>query len=335
MLVVSVAIPSLAADDCLADCIRSVAAQTASGVEIIVIDNSGEGRARRLDVVRDRARIIENGRNVGFGAAVNQAVRATEAPYIAVLNDDAVADPRWLEAMLAAMQERYEIGMCAPQIRMFGEDRLDSAGMLLCADGSSKQRGHLQPAAGYSRPADVLFPSGCAALYRRAMLDEIGLFDETLFLYCEDTDLGLRARRRMWECMYVPDAVVEHRYSHSSGRASAEKAWLVERNRLRVAVKNLPMPMLAVAPLYSMTRYFWHAVFMGLGAGKTAEFRAGGGSALQLPWIVLRANLDLLSSLPRLLRQRREIRRTARLSSKQFTKLLRSHRISSRQVAAL
>lgn len=300
-----------------------------------MIDNSGEGRAKCLDVVREHARIIENDHNVGFGAAVNQAIRSSEAPYVAVLNDDAVADPRWLEAMLAVMQGRYEIGMCAPQVRMFGDDRLDSAGMLLCADGSSKQRGHLEPSAEYARPAHVLFPSGCAALYRRAMLDEIGLFDETLFLYCEDTDLGLRARWRMWECMYVADAVVEHRYSHSSGRASAEKAWLVERNRLRVAVKNLPMSMLAAAPLYSLARYFWHAVYMGQGAGKTAEFRAGGGSALQLPWIVLRSNLDLLSCLPRLLRERREIRRTARLSPKQFIRLVRSHRISPRQVAAL
>ena len=329
------AIPSLAADDCLADCVRSVAAQTARDVEIVVIDNSGEGRAKRMEVIRERARIIENDLNVGFGAAVNQAIRSSTAPYVAVLNDDAVADPRWLEAMLAVMQERYEIGMCAPQVRMSGGDCIDSAGMLLCADGSSKQRGHSKPAAEYSRPAHVLFPSGSAALYRRAMLEETGLFDETLFLYCEDTDLGLRARWRMWECMYVPDAVVEHRYSHSSGRASAQKAWLVERNRLRVAVKNLPMSMLAVAPLYSLLRYFWHAVYMRQGAGKAAEFRDAGGSALQLPWIVVRSNFDLLSSLPRLLRERREIQRTARLSPKQFLRLVRSHRISPREVAAL
>jgi GT2 family glycosyltransferase len=328
-------VPSLTAGDCLADCVRSIAAQTARDVEIVVIDNSGEGRAKRLDFVRDHARIIENDRNTGFGAAVNQAIRSSDAPYVAVLNDDAIAGPRWLETMLAIMQERYEIGMCAPQVRMFGEDRLDSAGMLLCPDGSSKQRGHLKPPADYSRPAHVLFPSGSAALYRRAMLEEIGLFDETLFLYCEDTDLGLRARWRMWECMYVPDAVIEHRYSHSSGRASMQKAWLVERNRLRVAVKNLPLSMLAAAPWYSLARYFWHAVYMKRGSGKSAEFREGGGSALQLPWIVLRSNLDLFSSLPRLLRERREIQRTARLSPKQFVKLVRSHRISPREVAAL
>ena len=87
---------------------------------------------------------------------------------------------------------------------------------------------------------DALLPSGSAALYRRKMLDEIGLFDETFFLYCEDTDLGLRARWAGWECVYVPGAVVEHRYSHSAGRASPLKAYYVERNRLYTAIKNLP-----------------------------------------------------------------------------------------------
>ena len=181
----------------------------------------------------------------------------------------------------------------------------------------------------------MLFPSGCAALYKRAMLDEIGLFDEDLFLYCEDTDLGLRGRWAMWECAYVPDAVVEHRYSHSSGQASALKAWYVERNRLRVAVKNLPWPMLALAPFHSAARYFWHAMYMIRGTGKAREFTDSGAGALQLPWIVLRANLHVLASLPRLLSQRREVRRHARMKPKQYARLLKSHSISARQVAAL
>ena len=86
----------------------------------------------------------------------------------------------------------------------------------------------------------MLLPSASAALYRRAMLEEIGLFDEDFFLYCEDTDLGLRARWAGWKCIYVPGAVVDHHYSHSAGRASRLKAYYVERNRLFVAAKNFP-----------------------------------------------------------------------------------------------
>ena len=113
-----------------------------------------------------------------------------------------------LEALVAAAELRYEIGMCAPQVRLSGEDRLDSVGMLLCRDGNSKQRGHLDPPSKFARRQQVLLPSGSAALYRRDMLDEIGLFDERFFLYCEETDLGLRARWKLWECVYVPEAVV-------------------------------------------------------------------------------------------------------------------------------
>src|SRR4029077_20869911 len=125
-------------------------------------------------------------------------------------------------------------------------------------DGSSKQRGHDECPERYSKREDVLLPSASAALYRRAMLEEIGLFDESFFLYCEDTDLGLRARRAGWRCLYVPAAVVYHRYSHSAGRASAAKAYYVERNRLYTVIKNFPLWIWPLVPLFSAFRYAMH-----------------------------------------------------------------------------
>ncbi len=141
-------------------------------------------------------------------------------------------------------------------------------------------------------------PSGSAAFYRREMLDEIGLFDESFFLYCEDTDLGLRARWAAWECLYVSDAIVEHRYSHSAGKASALKAYYVERNRLFVIFKNFPLLDLLRVPFYATSRYFWHFVYALGGRGKAAEFRREGGSLARLPWYVLRAHLELLARFP-------------------------------------
>ena len=328
--------PTLAADDMLADCLRSLDQQTIRDFETIVVDNSGEGRASRIQVVRERAtRIIENDRNVGFGAAVNQGIRASKSPFVATLNDDAVAHPRFLEAMLATAEARYEIGMCAPQIRLFGTEQLDSAGMVICRDGSTKQRGHREAAASFSRKQQVLMPSGCAALYRRDMLDEIGLFDESFFLYCEDADLGLRARWKLWECMYTPEAVVEHRYSRSSGAASPLKAWYVERNRHFLLVKNFPVRDLALAPLYAIARYFWHAVDLAGGNGKAAEFRAGGRNPVALIVYVARAQFEVARHLPRLLRHRREIQKRGRMDGRQFHRMLVSYSISPRKVASL
>lgn len=326
---VTVVVPTLAADATLDACLESLTRQTFRDLEIVVVDNSGRGAVRGEPPVQ----VIANDRNVGFGAAVNQAFRRSKAPYLAVLNDDALADRNWLSALVAAMEDRPDAGMCASQVRLAGSGALDSAGMLLCLDGSSKQRGHGEPAEAYVRKEEALLPSGSAALYRREMLEEIGLFDESFFLYCEDTDLGLRARWAGWECLYVPAAVVEHRYSHSSGKASALKAYYVERNRLYVIFKNFPLIDLLRVPFYALTRYFWHFVYALEGKGKAAEFGREGGSLFRLPWYVVRGHLALLTRLPAIWSERRKMKR--RLTGKQFRRLIRRYSISPRRVAAL
>ncbi len=328
-------IPTLAAGPPLVDCLRSLREQTRRDVEVVVVDNSGRQAVRESEAGRLADDVIENANNVGFGAAVNQGFRWSRAPYLATLNDDAVASPRWIEALLEAIEPRAEVGMCASRVVLAGRRRLDSAGMLVCADASSKQRGHGADPALYAGLEEVLFPSGSAALYRRRMLDEVGWFDESFFLYCEDTDLGLRARWAGWKCLYVPEATVEHRYSGSAGRASPLKAYYVERNRLFVAVKNFPGRMLAKAPAASLARYAWHVVFLFRGDGVTAEFQQRGYGAWRLPWYVLRAHLALVAAWRRLWRQRRWIRRHARISADEFEALLAAHSISPRQVAAL
>jgi GT2 family glycosyltransferase len=327
-----VVVPTLGADDALAGCLRALKAQTFERFEVVVVDNSG---TNRVQPESNRVRVISNTRNVGFGSAVNQAIRGSETPYVAALNDDAEADPKWLERLVAAAEARPRAGMFASEVRLAESGMLDSAGMLIAADGSSKQRGHLDAPEAFAQETNALCPSGSAALYRRKMLDEVGLFDEKFFLYCEDTDLGLRARRAGWECGYVPGATVVHRYSHSAGRASPLKAYYVERNRLYTAIKNLPFGMLVKAPFYAAARYMWHVVAMLEGRGKVAEFRDAGYTAAMLPFLVLRAHASALVRLPYLLSERRRIRAAARLNTREFRALLAEYSIAIRQVAAL
>jgi GT2 family glycosyltransferase len=329
---VTVAVPTLAAGEVLEECLRALESQTVSEFEVVVIDNSG---TRCVKTSSLRVRVIENQRNVGFGAAVNQAFRTSNAPYLATLNDDAVADPRWIETLLADAEAHPRTGMFASEVRLAGTEELDSAGMLIAPDGSSKQRGHGAPPSRFTEAREALLPSGSAALYRRTMLDEIGLFDESFFLYCEDTDLGLRAQWAGWGCRYVAGARVEHRYSHSAGRASPLKAYYVERNRLYTIVKNFPAGMLWAAPFASMARYFWHVAALAAGRGKAGEYRQAGHSAALLPFLVIRAHLAALFRLPTLLAARRRIRAARRISSTEFRTLLARHSITVRQVAAL
>jgi len=337
---VTVAIPTLAADAKLADCVRSLAEQTCRDVEVVVIDNSGKRLARpRLDasgLAHRWLHVIENESNKGFGTAVNQACLRSRSPFLATLNDDAVADPHWLEELLAAMESAPDVGLCASQVRLLGQEKLDSAGMSICGDGSSKQRGHLASPLDYSRREEVLAPSGSAALYRRTMLAEIGGFDEDFFLYCEDTDLGLRARWAGWKCLYAPQAVVHHHYSHTAGRATPLKAYYVERNRLFLLVKNFPARGLLAAPFVTLVRYGWHVVSILRGRGVAARFRQdGNGGGLRLVALAIRAHWSLLRNWNRLWDKRRAIARAARISPADFTGLLRAHAIGPREVAEL
>jgi GT2 family glycosyltransferase len=301
---------------------------------VIVVDNSGQGLVQRNGLAAN-VRVIENQRNAGFGEAINQGFHASSAPFVATLNDDAVPRPNWLQALLEAMEQRPDAGMCASQVRLFGENLLDSAGMLIARDCSSKQRGHGRPPEDFPVAEETLFPSGSAALYRRAMLEETGGFDPGFFLYCEDTDLGLRARWAGWKCLYVPAAVVEHHYSHSAGRASPVKAYYVERNRLFVLAKNFPAGMLLAAPFAALARYFWHAWYLLQGRGSAARFRAEGNAGPKMLWYIVRAHAALLGALPRLWRQRRQIRARAKITPAIFRHLVRGHSISARRIAAL
>ncbi len=341
---VIVAIPTLVADEALDECIAALDRQTFREFAVILIDNSGKGLTRRFAERQAVPAgggtfplvIIENPRNVGFGAAINQAIAGSQGEYVATLNDDCVASPEWLAELVAVLAREYEIGMCASRVRMAGPDGkvvMDSAGMVISRDAASKQRGFLESPDDYSKDGEVLCPSGSAALYRREMLEDVGSFDETYFLYCEDTDIGLRARWAGWQARYAAKAVVDHRYSHSAGRASSLKAYLVERNRLVTAVKNLPSRDLWLLPFAGLVRYFWHFVGLLSGRGATAQYHQQEGGGIRLFWYVAKAHGYLLAALPRVLGQRRKMKR--RMHPRQLSMILRRHRISLHRVALL
>jgi len=182
-------------------------------------------------------------------------------------------------------------------------------------------------------PREALIPSGCAAMYRGEMLEQVGLFESSFFLYCEDTDLALRGHWAGWRCLYAPDAVVEHHYSASAGRASAAKAYFVERNRLRMMVRTFPLSWLVAAPFYSVWRYGLHVLALLGGRGKAGEYRSSGQPFWLLPWTVLKAHAALVASLPSLLGQRAAIQRNRKSSPAEFKRRLARHRISLREVA--
>lgn len=326
--------PTLRSGPSLDRAVACLRAQTFRDFLTVIVDNGGSGAARRLRSPPDTV-VIENPRNVGFGEAVNQGLAASQSEYVCVLNDDAYARPDWLRELVAAADaDPAAVGMCASQIRLADAPALlDSAGLDIYPDGSTKQRGRGEPAAAYAAPVEVLLPSGCAALYRRETIEQAGGFDRSYFLYCEDSDLGLRGRLAGWRCRYVPSAVVEHDYSLSAGRASKMKAFYVERNRLYTVVKTFPPAIWPFVPLFSLWRYLAQAAAALRGRGLTADIRREQGFA-GLARIVFDAHRQAALALPRLWRARRALRPRTTLGAWGFLRLLKRHSVSAWKIAA-
>jgi GT2 family glycosyltransferase len=329
--VVSVIVVNWNGEPYIAECVDSLLAQTYPRTEIIVVDNASTDGS--VGLLRNRygpkIRLIVNRENRGFTGGNNDGMAQAAGDYVALINNDATADPGWVAALVREAELDPRVGMCASKIVVY-DDRtvIDSAGLLLSRDGLGRGRGRLERDGDrYDHPEDALMPSGCAALYRRAMLDEIGTFDESFFMYCEDVDLGLRGLVAGWRCRYVPDAVVRHRYSASAGKYSMRKVFLVERNRVWVMLKSFPWPLIALSVPWTAARLWWHAyaVWRGLGgAGRAAE----SASVTAMVATVLRAYAAALAAAPAVLRRRR-----TGASFVEFWRRLRYYSVSARDVA--
>ncbi len=329
---VSVVIPTLEGGESLRRTLEALARRTRVDFETVVVDNSGRGTTRQ-DCEGFAVRVIENRENVGFGAAINQGAEGASSRYVAALNDDARPEPEWLERLVAALENDPAAGMAASAIVLASDaSRLDSAGLGLYPDGTAKQRGHGRPSVDYAECGEALLPSGCAALYRRRMLDEIGWFDAEYFLYGEDTDVGLRGQWAGWRCLYVATARVEHDYSKSAGRASRLKAFHVERNRLWTVLKCFPLRAWPLVPVYSFWRYLLHAWEALRGRGLAAEYGKGGENPLSLVLLVWSAHWRTLTALPNLLRKRRRMARTRRIGAAEMVGRMRRFRMSAAEV---
>jgi GT2 family glycosyltransferase len=330
---VTVIVPTLRGGPSLERTIACLRAQSYREFLLVVVDNSGAGVARDLHAPPDVV-VIDNEANVGFGHAVNQGIAESSTEFVAALNDDAYADPDWLRELISTADADPEtVGMYACQIRLSDDpSRLDSAGLDIYPDGTTKQRGNGERAEKFGEPGEVLLPSGCAALYRREMIDQVGAFDGSYFLYCEDTDLGLRGRLAGFRCHYVPTAMVEHDYSRSSGRASAMKAFYVERNRLFTVAKTFPLVLWPLVPAYSICRYLAHGVAAAQGRGLAGDIRNDQGFA-RLVGIVLSAHWHAMLAFPQLWRARRELRARTTLGTWSFIRLLKRHSVSAWKIA--
>jgi GT2 family glycosyltransferase len=331
---ISVVVVNWNRKELLRACLASLVRQNHADFEIIVVDNGSVDGSAEMAETGFGARVIRNRENRGFCAANNQGIAVARGEFVALLNNDAEAESAWLAELERACAAQPHIGMAASKVLVWEDpSRIDKAGHLIFPDGQNRGRGSGALDRGqFDREQEVLWPDGCAAMYRKAMLDQIGGFDEDFFAYGDDAELGLRARIAGWQCLYTPRAVVRHHRGATLGKDSGWRLQLIERNRVLLAVKLFPWSLLLLNPFYYALRLMAGAVLARRNHGDTAHFPGAAGK-----WTIVRAlaagDFAALRMIPRMLAKRAQIGRIRQLTPGQIRRLLLAHRLSLREVA--
>lgn len=240
---VSVLIVTYQSGPTLPQCLAALAAQSFRAFEVLLSDNGSADRAAQRAAAADPSlRLIENGENLGFAAGVNRAADQAHGRWLALLNPDAYPQPDWLERLMAATAAYPQV-RCFASRQLMADDaaRLDGLGDVMAAAGFPFRGGYGGRDPGPLAPGEVFSACGGAMLIDRDLFLQMGGLDERLFCYCEDVDLGYRLRLRGEPTLVIPDAVVRHEGSASSGGPRSDFAvFHGTRNRLWVFVKDTP-----------------------------------------------------------------------------------------------
>jgi len=289
--IISVVIPNHNGSAFLANCLQSLQSQTYRQIEIILADNDSQDES--IEITREaspQAVILRMERNLGFAGAVNAGIRASRGEWIAVLNNDTVVPADWLAECAVGIQSHPEASFFACRILDFADrKRIFSAGDCYLRAGLGYRRGQEQrDREEFNRECRIFSACGCAALYRKTVLEEFGGFDERFFAYLEDVDLGLRLQTAGRIGYYLPRAeVFHHGAGTSGGEFSALAVRMRTRNSLLVLLKSVPaafllrcLPMIALAQLSWMARALAH--------GRIGSYLRGLGGAVILAPAMIR-----------------------------------------------
>ena len=308
----SIIIPNLNGSALLPTCLNALKAQSYPHLETILVDDGSTDDSLRL-TRQDYpwVRIIRFEQPGGFIRAINRGITEATGEIVIALNNDTEVESTWAEAIITALEKHPEAGMAACKIRLFEQRHLlHSAGDSFGADGIPINRGVWKEDTGqFDQDTYIFGACGGAVAFRRSMLNEIGLFDEALFMYCEDVDLNWRAQLAGYRCLFVPQAVVYHHLSATGGGTLA--SYYTGRNTILVLVKSVPgvvwrkhFPKIIKAQL--------KITYDALSAWRGQAARAR-----------LRGQLAGLVNIPRWLRKRHHVQATQCVSDAYLESLLR------------
>lgn len=269
---VAVVVPNWNGKNDLPACLDSLLGQTLACTIIVVENGSTDGSLELLQERYSDVRLVINKRNRGFAGGVNDGIRlAMElgSEYVALFNNDAVAEPNWLEKLTSVLDEEKEFGIATCKFISADKSHLDSTGDIYTVWGLPYPRGRGEAVTeAYDSRTNVFAASGGASLYRTKLFEEIGLFDEDFFAYYEDVDISFRAQLNAWQVRYVPEAVAYHQIGATSSRIRGFTTYQTMKNLPLVWFKNVPRKFLfkvGIRLWAAYTMFFWRAAARGQG----------------------------------------------------------------------
>lgn len=251
-------------------CLESLKRQTVKDFKLLVVDNgSTDGSVEWLKSHEIPSVFLPE--NTGFPGAVNAGIRAADTPYVILLNNDTKAEPGYVEAMERAISRSDKIfSVSCKIVQMYEPELMDDAGDMFSVLGWAYQRGVGHPSSGFQKPCRIFSSCAAAAIYRREVFDEIGLFDEMHFAYLEDIDIGYRAKLYGYDNVYCPEAVIHHVGSGTSGsKYNPFKVRLAARNCIYLYYKNMPgWQLILNLPFLAMGILVKYGFFSKIGFGE-------------------------------------------------------------------
>ncbi|MBU4535828.1 MAG: glycosyltransferase family 2 protein [Euryarchaeota archaeon] len=259
----TVVIPNYNGQPFLGKCLESLKNQD-HPFDVIVIDNASQDES--VSYIWENYPefdLIENQENLGFAAAVNQGIKASNSEYIFLLNNDVQLEAETIYNLLKCIKKDENIFAVSSKIIQYHDpNKMDDAGDEYTILGWTRRVGYGKSPDKYVQEREIFSACAAASIYRRSILDEIGYFDENFFAYMEDVDLSYRARIHGYKCWYCPEAVVYHVGSGTSGsRYNEFKTRLAARNNVYVPYKNMPWPQLLVNLVFLCIGYFIKYLF--------------------------------------------------------------------------
>ncbi|MBQ2654250.1 MAG: glycosyltransferase family 2 protein [Methanobrevibacter sp.] len=215
--------------------------------EVIIVDNGSSDNSKKY--IKDNTfnfpvRLIENSENLGFAPAVNQAISNAEFEYIFSLNNDTEVKKGSIRHMVDLISSEDDIfSVQAKMLQYNNKDLIDDVGDEYNLLAWTKKTGENHASDEYLQVKEIFSSCAGAALYRKSVLEELGMFDDNFFAYMEDVDLAIRSKIHGYRNLLCPQAIVYHIGSATSGsRYNEFKVKLAARNNVWVVYKNIPIP---------------------------------------------------------------------------------------------